>query len=44
VLLFEYYVFKIKHKEEERELKIAKSIADLLRKSMVRLSKETTLE
>lgn len=41
VLLFEYYVFKIKHKEQERELKLAKSIADYLRKSMVKLTRET---
>lgn len=41
MLLFEYYVFKIKHKELERELKLAKSIADYLRKSMIKLTRDT---
>ena len=44
MLLFEYYVFKIKHKEQERELKLAKAIAEYLRKSMVKLTKDTQLE
>ena len=45
VLLFEYYIFKIRHKEQERELKLIKKIADFLRRqAAVKLTKETVLQ
>lgn len=45
VLLFEYYVFKIRHKEQDRELKLAKNIADFLRRQAgVKLMKDTVLD
>ena len=44
VLLYEYYVYKIKHKEQERESKMVKAIAEFLRKSLAKLCKDTQLD
>lgn len=44
MLLFEYYVYKIRHKELEKENKIVKSLADFLKKTVVKLTRETKVE
>ena len=43
VLLFEYYVYKIKNKEVEKENRIVKSLADFIRKTMLKLSRDTKI-
>ena len=44
VLLFEYYVYKIRHKEIEKDNKIVKSLSDFLKKTVVKLTRETKVE
>ena len=44
VLLFEYYVFKIKEKELKKENKTVKALAEFIRKTVVKISKETKVE
>ena len=44
VLLFEYYVYKIRHKELEKENKIVKALSDFLKKTVVKLTRETKVE
>ena len=42
-LLYEYYIYKIKHKELEKQTKTVKALADYLRKT-VKITAEDTLE
>lgn len=44
MLLFEYYIYKIKHKEMEKANKVAKALADFLKKTVVKLTRETKVE
>jgi len=43
VLLYEYYVYKIRHKEIEKENKAVKTLAEHLRKQ-TKITRETTLD
>ena len=43
MLLYEYYVYKIRHKEIEKENKAVKALADYLRKQ-TKIIRETTLD
>ena len=44
VLLFEYYVYKIRHKETEKENKIIKALAEFLKKTLVKLTRDTKVD
>ena len=44
VLLYEYYVYKINHKELEKQAKLVKNMAEFLCKTGIKITSETKLE
>ena len=44
MLLFEYYVYKIRHKELEKENKVVKALSEFLKKTVVKLTREAKVE